>query len=174
MAWFFYPFTDMITVITLLEGINMKKLLVLMLTSILLVACSSDEPKGGDKQKIEEKEDNKQKIDVDEEIELNGATVKVKSVTIEDDTARIYFIWKHWTQYDKAHMDLLLTTSVMQDEEYLDITNNEDKFLKQINKGVDGPMMVDYKLKDNETPIDIKFTETTDEMKSETVTIEID
>jgi|SRR5690625_4054351 len=138
----------------------MRRLFVLLMTIILLTACGSS---GKDTQKIE----------VEEEIELNNVTLEVQSIHIKDNEAKVYIAWKHWTSYDKAHLDLLLTTSIKQDGEELEIIKGEDKYLKQVDKGVGGSVNATYKLIDNETPIEIKFIETTDEAKEESITVDI-
>src|SRR5699024_3939519 len=109
-------------------------------------------------------------IRIDETIELNGARVVLQSLRIENNEARLYAYWNHHSRYEKAHLDLLVTTVFKQNDENLDITQGEDKFLRQRSAGIDGGLDLKLKLIDD-SPITIKFIETTDEMESKEITV---
>src|SRR5690625_1412792 len=114
---------------------------------------SNDKP---NEKEPESKEPTEYKVEIDETIELNGATIVVQSLRVKDNTADLYAYWNHTSQYDKAHLDLLVTTTIKQDDEHLKITKGDDNFLNQRDKGIDGSLDLTFELID-ESPVEIKF-----------------
>lgn len=123
-----------------------------------------------EKKKAEKK---KRSIDVNKEIELNGVSIEVQSVSIEDGKITVPIWWSHWVSNEKTHLSLLVIPAAYQGNEPLEMIDGEDTLIRQRKKGVDDRAVVEFELVDNETPIEIKFIETTDEAKEESITVEI-
>lgn len=64
--------------------------------------------------------------------------------------------------------------SVLQDGEYLEVTDDEDTFLRQTDYGVDSNLDVEYQLIEDKEPVKIRFRTTTDNPEEEIITIEIE
>src|SRR5690625_5086886 len=127
--------------------------------------------KSKDEVVVQEEEPLDEKIEMDKTIELNGATIVIQSLRVKDDSTQLYGYWNHNSQYDKAHLDLLVTTTFKQNDEELEITN-KDKLLDQKNKTIDGSL--DLKIERiDDSPIEITFTANTDERETESITIDI-
>lgn len=123
----------------------------------------------------ETKEELRQKkIDINKEIKLGNVTIDLQNVTIEGDKLSIWAWWFHGAGREKIHFSVLATLSVLQDGEYLDVTDGEDTLLRQTDYGVDSNIDIEYQLLDNETPVEIRFRTTTDEPEEETIEIDID
>lgn len=127
------------------------------------------------KEETEKKEEKptEYKVDIDETIELNGATIVLQSLRVKENTADLYAYWNHTSQYDKAHLDLLVTSSFKQGDEHLEIIKGDDNLLNQRDKGIDGSLDLTLELID-ESPIEIKFIANTDDAEEEKVTIELE
>src|SRR5699024_6862709 len=82
-----------------------------------MVKENSKEERQKEKEEVPE-EPIEYKIDIDKTIELNGATIVLQSLRVKDNIADLYAYWNHTSQYDKAHLDLLVTTSIVQNGEY--------------------------------------------------------
>src|SRR5690625_74612 len=169
----------------------MRKYLILLIgIALMLVACDNNEQEVKDNEtnnrpptesepvepeEVEpvENEDEPidEKVEIDKTIELNGATIVIQSLRVKDDSTQLYGYWNHNSQYDKAHLDLLVTTTFKQNDEELEITN-KDKLLDQKNKTIDGSL--DLKIERiDDSPIEITFTANTDERETESITIDI-
>jgi len=169
----------------------MRKYLILLIgIALMLVACDNNEQEVKDNEtnnrpptesepvepeEVEPVENEDEPIDerveIDKTIELNGATIVIQSLRVKDDSTQLYGYWNHNSQYDKAHLDLLVTTTFKQNDEELEITN-KDKLLDQKNKTIDGSL--DLKIERiDDSPIEITFTANTDERETESITIDI-
>ncbi len=145
----------------------------------------ADEPELEDKEKNEkEEEDSKEekeieeepeelneKIAIDKTIELNDATIVIQSLKVTGDETQLYGYWNHNSQYDEAHIELLVTTTFKQHDEEIEILNH-DTLLKQKKKMIDGSFDIKLERVDN-SPIEITFTANTDERDQEKITVDI-
>lgn len=146
----------------------LKVVFVLMLTLMLVVGC------GGNGDVAQEEEENKQRIEVNEELKVRNVTANISSVTVEDGTITIPIRWQHWAGNDKVHFSVLAFPAVYQGEQHLEMISGEDSMYKKIDKGVDGMVELKYELIDEETPVTIKVIATTDQAEEGTVTVNID
>ena len=168
----------------------MKKLILLIMASIMLAACSSDgeeikeqevkeetkETEETEETEVEEVEEESKdkKIDINKEIKIGNVNIDLKSAQVEDDKLSVFAWWFHGAAREKIHFSVLATMSVLQDGEYLEVIDGEDTFLRQTDYGVDSNLDVEYQLIDDKTPVEIRFRTTTDDPEEETITIEIE
>src|SRR5699024_8845910 len=163
----------------------MKRLLFLLPLLFVVIACGTDdekevikeepeeteEPVKEEEPEVEEAEALDEKIVIDKTVELNNATIVLQSLRVTDDTTQLYGYWNHNSDYDKAHLDLLVTTTFKQNDEELEITN-KNKLLDQKNKTIDGSL--DLKIERiDDSPIELRFIANTDERETESITIDI-
>lgn len=148
----------------------MRKITVLLLTVLLmfgLVGCGGS----GD---VPQEEENKKRIEVNEELKVNKVTANVSSVTIEDGVIEIPLWWQHWASNDKVHFSFLAYMAVYQGDQHLKAVSGEDSMLKKVDKGVESMVRVKYELIDEDTPVTIKIIATTDQAEEGVVTVNID
>lgn len=110
-------------------------------------------------------------IEIDKTIELNGAEITLQSLRVKEDSTKLYGYWRHKTSYEKAHLDLLVTTTIKQKDKEIDILNR-DRLLKQRKPMIDGSLNLELKRIDD-TPIEITFTTNDDKKESESITVDI-
>lgn len=124
---------------------------------------------------VEHYDESKERtIDVKKEVELNGVNVEIQTISIKDNKVTVPIWWSHWTNYDKAHLSLLLIPTLYQGDNSLEMTNGEDTLIRQKEKGVEDRAVLEFELQDDKTPLDVRFIETTDEAKEKSITINID
>lgn len=132
----------------------------------------TDEPK-------EEKEESKQEktkekvIELGEEIPFVDFTAKIQRIKINDNTLTIVLDWTNQSEYEQAHFSLLAGIDVYQDEETLEMTKGEERLLKRIPKNQFDVVDLEYKLKDNETPVRVRIIPTNEYDEPKETTIEI-
>lgn len=162
----------------------MKKLMVLIILMFGLFACSDEdgaEPveqketnEAEEEKKTDEaKEEKEKKIDINEDIEIGKVSIDLKSVTVKNDKLNVFAWWFHGAAREKIHFSVLATMSVLQDGEYLEVTDGEDTFLRQTDYGVDSNLDVEYQLIDDKEPVEIRFRTTTDDPDEETIQVDI-
>ena len=139
---------------------------------------TSDKPKTeqvSTKPKQEKKKDEpKEKvIELKEEIPFADFTAKIQRVKIKGDKLTIVLDWTNQSDWNPAHFSLLAGIDVYQDDEILEMTKGEDGLLKQIPKNQFYIADLEYKLKDNKTPIKIKFIPRNEYDEKKELTIEI-
>lgn len=154
----------------------MKELMVLMILIFGLLACLDE----NDAEPVEQKETNEaeeekeKKININEDIEIGKVSINLKSVTVKNDKLNVFAQWFHGAAREKIHFSVLATMSVLQDGEYLEVTDDEDTFLRQTDYGVDSNLDVEYQLIEDKEPVKIRFRTTTDNPEEEIITIEIE
>lgn len=132
----------------------MKRLLVLLFT-VLLVACGSDD-------------EEKQTVRIDEKVEVNGAEISLQSIRIKDDEARLYADWVNKTPHE-AHLSYLAPIEIYQNET---IEIDTEKQERKVKSGVVGGLDTKFKLNNAEDSIEIKiFDKSKDEYEVITVGI---
>lgn len=143
---------------------------------------SDDEPKTEQtstkpkqEQKAEKKKDEpKEKvIELKEEIPFVDFTAKIQRVKIKDDRLTIVLDWTNQSDWNPAHFSLLAGIDVYQDDEILEMTKGEDRLLKRIPKDQFDVVDLEYKLKDNETPVRVRIIPTNEYDEPKETTIEI-
>lgn len=143
---------------------------------------SDDEPKTEQtstkpkqEQKAEKKKDEpKEKvIELKEEIPFADFTAKIQRVKVKEDKLTIVLDWTNQSDWNPAHFSLLAGIDVYQDDEILEMTKGEDHLLKRIPKDQFDVVDLEYKLKDNETPVRVRIIPTNEYDEPKETTIEI-
>lgn len=143
---------------------------------------SDDEPKTEQtstkpkqEQKAEKKRDEpKEKvIELKEEIPFVDFTAKIQRVKVKGDKLTIVLDWTNQSEWNPAHFSLLAGIDVYQDDEILEMTKGEDRLLKRIPKDQFDVVDLEYKLKDNETPVRVRIIPWNEYDEPKETTIEI-
>lgn len=144
----------------------MKKYLLTILSVLFLIlsACgtSSDtEPAEKDSEEI--------KIEIDEELEVNGAYIKLQSLVIKEDRTSLYAYWNNRTLYE-AHLDYLAPLEIYQNDELVEF--DRDKLNRRVDPGIDGSLNLDLDLLNYEDDITFRFYGEDDEKEEITISLE--
>lgn len=168
----------------------MKKLALLIMASIMLAACSSDEevkePEVKEEAEVEteEKEEAKEEVkeepkvvEHDDEFKYDGFMVEGIETKVEDNTLHLTFRWLNNTG-EKIHFTYLGFVDVMQEEEVLEEVSgaydpsNKSNILFSNADGGSHRVDLEYEMV-NDKDIEIKFgSNQTD--KRDTITIELE
>lgn len=128
-----------------------------------------------DKTKESESNEPEEKvIELKEEIPFVDFTAKIQRIKINDDTLTIVLDWTNQSEYEQAHFGLLAGIDVYQNDDILEMTKGEERLLKRIPKNQFDVVDLEYKLKDNETPIKITFIPWNEYDEKKELTIEIE
>lgn len=155
----------------------LKKLLMLLGLSVLLVACGGNEESAGSEEDASEKEKT---IEVNEELSFLDFKAEIKKVKVyEEDGAYLLDIPIKWLNLTEDSKMLMQVTSmdVNQSGEILDEVNNawlDNEGEVRIENASRGEWTADltYELENDSDPVDITFVPHTDE-DSQVITIEI-
>lgn len=165
-----------------------KRWWVILIAAVIVLGISniinSNEQSTSDKPKTEQvstkpkqekkKDEPKEKvIELKEEIPFVDFTAKIQRIKINDDTLTVVLDWTNQSEYEQAHFSLLAGIDVYQDDDILEMTKGEDRLLKRIPKNQFDVVDLEYKLKDNETPVRIRIIPTNEYDEPKETTIEI-
>lgn len=150
-----------------------------------IVGNDDKEPASSDKEKVEtvdkkadakneDKEENEEKlqekkIKIDEELEVNGAYIKLQSLVIKDNRASLYAYWNNHTLYE-AHLDYLAPLEIYQNDELVEF--DRDKLTRRVKPGVDGSLDLDLELINHEDEVTFRFYGEDD--SKEEITVKLD
>src|SRR5690606_2101717 len=127
-----------------------------------------------DESKESESNEPKEKvIELKEEIPFVDFTAKIQRIKINDDTLTIVLDWTNQSEYEQAHFSLLAGIDVYQDDDILEMTKGEERLLKRIPKNQFDVVDLEYKLKDNETPVRVRIIPWNEYDEPKETTIEI-
>src|SRR5690606_24552126 len=127
-----------------------------------------------DETKESESNEPKEKvIELKEEIPFVDFTAKIQRIKINNDTLIIVLDWTNQSEYEQAHFGLLAGIDVYQDDDILEMTKGEERLLKRIPKNQFDVVDLEYKLKDNETPVRVRIIPTNEYDEPKETTIEI-
>ena len=127
-----------------------------------------------DETKESESNEPKEKvIELKEEIPFVDFTAKIQRIKINNDTLTIVLDWTNQSEYEQAHFSLLAGIDVYQDDDILEMTKGEERLLKRIPKNQFDVVDLEYKLKDNETPVRVRIIPTNEYDEPKETTIEI-
>jgi len=129
---------------------------------------TTDETKENESNEPEEKV-----IELKEEIPFVDFTAKIQRIKINDDTLTIVLDWTNQSEYEQAHFSLLAGIDVYQNDDILEMTKGEERLLKRIPKNQFDVVDLEYKLKDNETPVRVRIIPTNEYDDPKETTIEI-
>src|SRR5690606_13779150 len=126
-------------------------------------------------QKAEKKKDEPKRkiIELKKEIPFADFTAKIQRVKVKEDKLTIVLDWTNQSDWNPAHFSLLAGIDVYQDDEILEMTKGEDRLLKRIPKDQFDVVDLEYKLKDNETPVRVRIIPTNEYDEPKETTIEI-
>ena len=141
---------------------------VVFLVMVGLGALIDDESKESESNEPKEKV-----IELKEEIPFVDFTAKIQRIKINNDTLTIVLDWTNQSDWNPAHFSLLAGIDVYQDDEILEMTKGEERLLKQIPKNWFYVADLEYKLKDNETPVRVRIIPWNEYDEPKETTIEI-
>ena len=116
------------------------------------------------KEKFQEKE-----IKIDEELEVNGAYIKLQSLVIKDNRTSLYAYWNNRTLYE-AHLDYLAPLEIYQNDELVEF--DREKLNRRAKSGVDSSLDLRLELVNYEDDITFRFYGEDDNKKEITISLD--
>lgn len=163
----------------------MKRLLFLLLASLLLVACSDDV----EDVEAEDKRFNKQTIKLSEELTFEDYDIKMKEIKVYEKKEKpLVDIKFDWVNKDYEHDDKTLFMSTVMDVKQDDNTlaDVDDHWNPEGDRGISNDVFMPnaqggtssvkltYELIDDTSDIEITFTQVSNEDNTETITVELE
>lgn len=156
--------------------VEMKRLLLMVLVSLFLVACGSEEAAEVKNETKEEEveQETERDIKVEQILKTNNLELEVKSATIEDGAISIPIWWKQWNMYDKAHLSLVAHPVVEQGGVELETISGDDELLVQKKQLTPARASMKYQLINEDEPVTVRFLDIREEIRDEVITIELE